>query len=124
MEGDALHRAIPSRDDCRSDEPRRAFGTHDAGCSDAPCQVGSSCAAENGVPFHIAELIERLAAGEKLSAAEFRQLVEGHSPQAAALAAEGSPAEAAVAVKNNNTRIRGRKKCQSKKDAHISAAWG
>ena len=88
MEGDALHRAIPSRDDCRSDEPRRAFGTHDAGCSDAPCQVGSSCAAENGVPFHIAELIERLAAGEKLSAAEFRQLVEGHSPQAAALAAE------------------------------------
>ena len=43
---------------------------------------------------------------------------------AAATAAEDSPAVAADAGNYNNIRIRGIEKCQSKKDAHIFAAWG
>lgn len=46
------------------------------------------------------------------------------SAAAAATAAEASPAVAADAGKNNNIKIRGTEKCQSKRDAHISAAWG
>ena len=46
------------------------------------------------------------------------------SAAAAATAAEASPAVAEDADNNNTIRIRGTEKCQSKKDAHISAAWG
>ena len=46
------------------------------------------------------------------------------SAAAAAMAVAASPVAAADAGNKNISRIRGKEKCQSKKDAHISAAWG
>ena len=59
-----------------------------------------------------------------VEAASVEAALAADSAAAAATAAEVSPAVAADAGKNNNIRIRGTEKCQSKKDAHISAAWG
>lgn len=67
-------------------------------------------------PAASAVVVSAAASVEAASAAD--------SAAAAATAAEVSPAVAADAGKNNNIRIRGTEKCQSKKDAHISAVWG
>ena len=61
---------------------------------------------------------------EAALAAEAEAASAVDSAAAAATAAEASPAVAADAGKNNNIRIRGTEKCQSKKGAHISAVWG
>ena len=65
-----------------------------------------------------------VASAEAALAAEAEAASAVDSAAAVATAAEVSPAVAADAGNNNNTRIRGTEKCQSKKDAHISAAWG
>ena len=64
------------------------------------------------------------ASAEAALAAEAEAASAVDSAAAAVTAAEVSPVVAADAGKNNNIRIRGTEKCQSKKDAHISAAWG
>ena len=65
-----------------------------------------------------------VASAEAALAAEAEAASAVDSAAAAATAAEVSPAVAADAGKNNNIRVRGTEKCQSKKDAHISAVWG
>lgn len=85
----------------------------------------TTIAADPAVSAVVASAEAALAAeAEAASAVEAEAASAVDSAAEAATAAEVSPAVAADAGKNNNIRIRGTEKCQSKKDAHISAVWG
>ena len=82
----------------------------------------TTIAADPEVPAPAASAV--VASVEAALAAEAEAASAVDSAAEAATAAEVSPAVAADAGKNNNIRVRGTEKCQSKKDAHISAVWG